>query len=135
MNIKQREQAPGGFIVTIEVTNAYTDGSSRFERVFVADDAVRGKSLDEVRQAVKDAVDDDPIAGILGETVSAPTQTKAILWQRAKALYADWQMAKTTRIEAQARSMAAGVITALQNAEDARWTAYTTTLNSWRLAP
>lgn len=135
MNIARRERVSGGWQVTIEVPNAYTDGTSRFDRIFLADADIRGKTLNEVRQAVKDAVDDDPLQAVIGEAVTTPTQTKAILWERAKAAYADWQMAKATRIEAQARSMAAAVITALTNAENALWTDYTTTLNQWRLAP
>ena len=135
MNIVSRERGPNGWNVTIEHPNAYTDGTSRTERVTIPYAKLEGKTPDQVRQAIKDAVDDDPLGPVIGEAVAAPTPTKAILWDRAKAAYADWQMAKTTRVEAQARSMAAAVITALTNAENALWTDYATTLNQWRLAP
>lgn len=134
--IRSHEQAPGGFWVTIEVENAYTDGGSRFDRVFVADKDVRGRTAEERRQAIRDALDDDPLAGIAGEDAdSAPTQTKAILERRMEALYADWQRWKTTRVEAQARSLAQAVITALTNREDAAWTRYVAAIQAWRQAP
>ena len=48
--------------------------------------------------------------------------------------YADWKRWKDTRVEAQSRGMAALVITALTNKEDASWAAYATAINEWRLA-
>ena len=134
--IRSHEQAPGGFWVTIEVDNAYTDGTSRFDRVFVPAEELRGKTPEERRQAIRDAMDDDPLAGIAGEDAdSAPTQTKAVLERRMEALYADWQRWKTTRVEAQARSLAQAVITALTNREDAAWTRYVAAIQAWRQAP
>ncbi len=134
--IRSHEQAPGGFWVTIEVENAYTDGSSRFDRVFVPLEDLRGKTAEERRQAILDALADDPLAGISGEdATAAPTQTKAILERRMEALYADWQRWRNTRIEAQARSLAAAAITALTNREDAAWARYVVAIQAWRNAP
>ena len=48
--------------------------------------------------------------------------------------YEAWQRWKTTRIEAQARGVAAVAITALQAREDATWASYLSALNAWRLA-
>jgi len=134
--IRSHEQAPGGFWVTIEVENAYTDGTSRFDRVFVPIEDLRGKTAEERRQAIRDALDDDPLAGIAGEGAdSAPMQTKAIMERRMEALYADWQRWRNTRIEAQARSLAAAAITALTNREDAAWAKYVVAIQAWRQAP
>ena len=134
--IRSHEQAPGGFWVTIEAEDAYTDGSSRFDRVFVPIEDLRGKTAEERRQAIRDALDDDPLAGIAGEDAdSSPTQTKAILERRMEALFADWPRRKTTRTEAQARSVAAAAITALTNREDAAWARYVVAIQAWRAAP
>ena len=48
--------------------------------------------------------------------------------------YETWLRWRTTRLEAQARSMAAAIITALQNKEDAAWVEYATAINAWRTA-
>lgn len=134
--IRYHEHAPGGYWVAVEVENAYTDGSSRFDRVFVPTADLRGKTAEERRQAIRDALDDDPLAGIAGQDAdSAPTQTKAVLERRMEALYADWQRWKATRLEAQARSLAAGAITALTNREDAAWARYVVAIQAWRNAP
>jgi|GEM_PF-6777848 len=135
MNIRNRERAPGGWSVTIEVPNAYTNGESRFDQVFVPQDAVTGKTPEQVRQAVKDAVDDDPLAPLLGATVTTPTQTKDIYEDRMVAQYERWRRWQQTRVEAQSRALAAGVITALTNQENAAWSDYATAINAWRLAP
>ena len=48
--------------------------------------------------------------------------------------YEDWLRWKTTRVEAQARGLAAGIITALTNRENAAWTDYAAAVNEWRQA-
>lgn len=133
--IRNAEPAPNGYIVEVEVTAAYTDGSSRIDRVFVATSELRGKTPEQKRQAILDALDDDPMDGVAGVEVSAPTVTKPILEDRMTGLYADWLRWKTTRTEAQARSLAAAVITALTNREDAAWAAYLASIQAWRTAP
>ena len=135
MKITDKVQAPGGWWVTVEVPSAYTDGTSRFDKVFVPRDAVTGKTPEQVRQAVKDAVDDDPLAPLLGATVTTPTQTKPVFEDRMVAQYERWRRWQQTRVEAQSRALAAGVITALTNQENAAWSDYATAINSWRLAP
>ena len=135
MNIVSRERGPNGWNVTIEHPNAYTDGTSRTERVTIPYAKLEGKTPDQVRQAIKDAVDDDPIRDILGEDVAAPAQTKAILEDRMEALFADWQRWKLTRGEAQARTLPPAAITALTNREDAAWARYVQSIQQWRTAP
>lgn len=130
--IRSYETAPGCFRITVEVTDAYTDGSSRFDQVYVARDELRGKTRAERLQAVFDAVDDDPMGDLAGEIVSAPVATKEILERRAEAKYADWQRWKVTREEAEKRALAKPVVAALTAREDAAWTAYLADLNDWR---
>lgn len=48
--------------------------------------------------------------------------------------YGDWQRWKNTRIEAQARGLAALIITALTNRENAAWSDYAAAVNEWRQA-
>ncbi len=134
MKIAGYERAAGGFAVTIEHENAYTNGSSRFEKVHVSDAAVRGKSRDQVRQAIKDAADADPIADIIGEDVAAPTPTKPILEERMVAQYERWQRWKNTRLEAQARGLAGAVVTAVTNVENDAWGDYVAAVQAWRQA-
>lgn len=90
MNIVSRERGPNGWLVVIEVPNAYTSGESRFDRVTIPYAKLDGKTADQVRQAVHDALEDDPLAAVLGEAVAAPTQTKAIYEDRAEATQARW---------------------------------------------
>jgi hypothetical protein len=132
--IRKSERVPGGYRVTIEVTNAYTDGSSRFDRVFVEREAVEGKTLAERRQALFAAAAADPVADLRGEEVAEPTPTKEILEERAVARYEQWQRWKTTRVEAEGRGLAAPVVSALQAREDVAWAAYLAVLNAWRQA-
>lgn len=133
--IRSSEAVAGGYIVTIEVTNAYTNGESRFDRVFVERSAMVGKAKAQRRQAVFEALDDDPVGDIAGEAVVEPTATKEIFEARSIAKYEAWQRWKTTRVEAQARSAPAPVVTALQNREDAVWAEYLALLQAWRAAP
>lgn len=133
--IRKAENAPGGFVVTVEVTEAYTDGSSRFDEVFVPRDELRGKSAAERLQAIKDAIDDDPVGDLTGQAVSAPSATKEIIEARMVAKYEEWQRWKTTRLEAQARSLAAAIVNALTAKEDAVWATYLALLQAWRAAP
>ncbi len=135
MRVVGREPVPGGFMVTVEVPGAYTDGSSRLDRVFVHADAVRGRTVEQVRQAVKDALDDDPLGAILGEDVVVPTQTKTVVEDQMVLLYGAWRRWQATRVEAQARGLAGAVIAALQAKEDAAWFAYGSAITEWRKAP
>lgn len=134
MRIRRSEPAPGGYWIEVEVPQAYTNGDSRFDRVFVARDELRGRTPEERRQAILDALDDDPLAGIAGQEVVAPPETKAIFERRMESLYADWQRWKNTRIEAAARSLPAGAVAATTNREDAAWAAYAAALLRWRAA-
>ncbi|MGI8423591.1 MAG: hypothetical protein ACR2NO_05690 [Chloroflexota bacterium] len=49
--------------------------------------------------------------------------------------YQDWRRWKDTRVEAQARGVAAAVITVLTNRENVSWGAYVASINKWRAAP
>lgn len=132
--IRSAEPQGAGYIVTVEVTDAYTDGTSRFDRVYVARDEMRGRTPAERRQAVLEAIDDDPVADIVGDEVVAPTVTRDILERRMEATYADWQRWKTTREEAQVRALAANVINAITARESAAWAEYLDILQMWRKA-
>lgn len=52
----------------------------------------------------------------------------------AAELFADWQRWKLTHAEAQARGLAAGLVSALSTKTDAAWATYAQTLNAWRTA-
>jgi hypothetical protein len=134
MNVVSSEAVPGGYMITVEVPAAYTNGASRFDRVFVAAAAVRGKSPDQVRQAVLDAAMEDPIGGVIGE-VAPPAETRETLEERMIARYETWQRWRNTRVEAEARGVAAPVVTALSGRENAAWNAYSALLLAWWNAP
>lgn len=135
MKITNRESAPGGYMLTVEHTGAFTDGTSRFEQVFVADAVVTNKTPEQVRQAVKDAIDNDPIGQLLGTNVTTPTQTKPVREERMVRQYERWRRWQQTRVEAQARALSATIITALTAQEDAAWGDYATAIQAWRTAP
>jgi len=134
--IRGARAVAGGYQVEVEVTNAYTDGASRFDRVFVTLSEMRGKTPEQRRQAIVDALDVDPLAdGVKDAAASAPAVTRDILEDRMEGLYADWQRWKNTRQEAQSRALPAGAVTALTNREDAAWAKYLTAIQEWRSAP
>lgn len=133
--IRGAEPYRGGYLFDVERTEAFSDGSSRFERVFLERGEVVGKTPSQKVQAILDALDDNPLDGIAGLDASVPPAvTKAIVEDRMVAEYEDWQRWKTTRVEAQARSLAAAVITALTNREDAAWAKYVQSIQAWRNA-
>jgi hypothetical protein len=132
--IRRWERVAGGFRVELEIMDAYTDGSSRREFVFVTREEMRGKSPGERRQAIYDALNDSPIEGIEDALVTQPAQTKDILEARMVALFDAWQRWKATRLEAEARAVPAGVITSLTNKENAVWDAYVDAILAWRAA-
>lgn len=131
--IRKARPAPGGYMVEIEVENAYTDGRSRTDEVFVAADALRGKTAAEKRQAIVDALT-NPIAEIAGFEATEPPEDKDILEGRMVALYEAWQRWKNTREEATTRSLPNAVLTALQARENAAWTRYAQAIDRWRTA-
>ena len=132
MRVANREQVPGGWMVDLEIPNAYTDGTSRFERVFVSRDDVPGNTADELLDAAHDALTNDPAAQAIGQDVTAAQATKAGWEARITKLFARWQMWKAIRVEAQARSLPAAAVTALTNRENAAWTALLDALTEWR---
>lgn len=130
--VLSHEAVPGGFMVTVEVPGAFTDGTSRLDKVFVADAAVRGKTQAQQLHAIQQAVDVDPLAAVVGADVTAPAETREMLEDRMEALYADWQRWKATHAEATSRGLAANVVTALLNRTNAAWAAYVSAIQSWR---
>ena len=134
MRVVNRDQVSGGWLIDIEVQNAFTDGTSRFERVFVSRDDVPGNTADELLDAAHDALTNDPAAQAIGQDVTAAQATKAVWEARITKLFARWQMWKTIRVEAQARSLPAAAVTALTNRENAAWTALLDALTAWRAA-
>lgn len=132
--IRRSTPTPGGYLVTIERTNARTDGSSVSRDVYVSAERVHGKTREEIIEAVQEA-SGDPLRRLRGVDLDAPlTETKAVWEQRAERVYAVWQRWQNTRIEAQTRAMPAPVITALTNREDAAWADYVVILTAWRNA-
>ena len=132
MRVVNLDQAPGGWMVDLEIPNAYTDGTSRFERVFVSRDNVPGNTADELLDAAHDALTNDPAGQAIGQDVTAAQATKAVWEARIGPRYARWQMWKTIRVEAQARALPAPAVTALTNRENAAWTALLDALTEWR---
>jgi hypothetical protein len=66
------------------------------------------------------------------DTFSSPAQTKNDLeFSRVRIAYETWQLWKTTRLEAQARSLAAPIVTALTNRENAAWADHAQALLDW----
>lgn len=133
--IRSFERTNGGFNITVEVTGAYTDGSSRLDTVWVSRDDMRGKTQQQRRQAIFDALEDDPLGDAAGLPAERPAQTREVFEDRAIAKFEAWQRWKLTREEAQARGLAGGVITSLTNREDAAWSDYLDVLIAWRSAP
>jgi len=131
MKVTRREAVAGGWMFKIEVPNAYTDGSSRYDSVFVSAAELKGKSPDQAQQAILDAMEVPDVRGEL----TAPAATKEILEDRMEARYEVWQRWKATKAEAVARSLPAAVVTALTNRENAAWAAYLDVIQQWRAAP
>ena len=129
--IRSSRPCPGGRLVSIEITEAYTDGRSRLEEVFIADAAVRGKTPAEKRQAVFEAMG-DPVADVAGEEVAEPQVSRDIVESRMVPLYETWQRWRATRLEAEARNMNAAVRLALTTREDLAWAAYVAAIVAWR---
>ena len=124
----------GGYVVAVEIEGAYADGSSRFEEAFLSTAEVRGKTLSQLRQAVFASLGDGGLSALIGEAVAAPAVDRDILEDRMVELYERWQRWKATRAEAQARGMAAAVVTALTARENAAWAAYGDAIAAWRNA-
>ncbi|MBA4180246.1 MAG: hypothetical protein C0506_06605 [Anaerolinea sp.] len=139
MRIDSGQRGRDGWVVTIEVPNAYTNGESRFERVTVPYGKLEGKTPDQVRQAIKDALDDDPLAAVLGEEVAAPTSTKEIYEDRAEATQARWaqwqwridHIADYPGYAALAAPQKTALLTALTNRRDAAAQADWAVLQQW----
>lgn len=70
--IRGSERVSGGYRVRIEVTEAYTDGSSRFEHVFVPEEDVAQGDENALLEAVaKSALDAKPLERVKGVDVVA----------------------------------------------------------------
>ncbi len=129
-------------MVKVEIPGAYTDGTSRFDQVFVPDAAVRGKTPEQVRQAVKDVIDDDPLGQLLGATVTQPSQTKPVWEERARVTVDDWQdwqwrldhVADYPGYALMTTAQQTGVRTAITNRRDAAASRDWDVLTAWRAA-
>lgn len=77
--------------------------------------------------------DQDVIDAVRSPAELVPTR-KADIEDAMDAAYQRWQRWKNTRLEAEARSMSALVITALKNREDALWGDYVAAIQVWRNA-
>ena len=129
------EPVPGGYAVDIEVTGAFTDGSSRFDKVHVPAALVDGRTVEEITQAVADAVNNAPLAQLVGVTLAVPAATKELLVQQIEAAYASWQMWKAINAEVVARNVGGLALqSALANYAEDRWTRLLNILSAWRTA-
>lgn len=119
--------------VVKEFVGRMSDGSDRVEvtrwLVDVVDDAGQTQSL----RFESEPTDAEVWAATAARPHLAAT-TKAQWETYLEDLYSDWLRWRTTRVEAQARTMAALVITALTNRENMAWTAYTQGIQAWRAA-
>lgn len=132
--VRKGRQVAGGYLLEIEVTQAYTDGRSRFDEVFVPLSAVQDKTPSQRKRALFDAVHDNALGDLRGTPVEEPPDDQAILEERMVALYERWQMWKNTRAEAEIRSVPVGIINALTAKEDAVWDKYAAAVLAWRNA-
>jgi len=132
--IVQRTPVPGGVRVTVELPNAYTDGTSRFEDIFVPDAELVGRTTAERLAAVRERLD-DALEDMQGADLGAPvTRTRPVIERDMERAYNVWQRWKVIRAEAVARSMAVGVVTALTARENAAWASIVDRLTEWRAA-
>jgi len=131
MKISKHEPAPGGYMVTIEIENAYTDGRSRFDRVFVKADDVVGKSREEQLLAVKAALGTS-LAELRGADPSAPvTETKAVLEARLRQQVYDVANLITVHNAAVALGRPQSEITAWATLRNQLYFASLDTLEAW----
>lgn len=90
-------------MVTVEVPRAFTDGSSRMERVFVPHDAVAGKSEGEALGALQEAME-DPLHRLRGADLDAPVPDPRPAWlsrlERAAARVADFELTRQVAVRA-----------------------------------
>ena len=85
--IRNHERAPGGYYVTVEVTNAYTNGESRYDRVFVGDAELAGQDDDGVMAAItRAALDPPPIARVRDLDVAAYRELQGVTDKPLEAL-------------------------------------------------
>ena len=136
MRIAAITAVPGGYRADVEFEAAYTDGSSRFERVFLARDDVHGNPAEAIRRAVRDAIDEDAgFAALQDADLDTIPVTKATLERQMVALFEEWQRWKATTDEAAARGEPLPVRIALASRTDAAWARYRTSIQAWRVAP
>jgi len=137
MKIDRIDRTPNGFNVRIEIPDAYTDGTSRYEEVSISAQEARGKTQDQLRELVRQHVEDDSsaMATLGGINLATPVpDRKDALELNMRRQYEEWQQWKNTRLEAQARALGAAVISALTTRENKEWTDYVTAIQRWRAA-
>jgi len=126
------EPAPGGLMVCVEVQGAYTDGSSRHERVFVPWYEARDDRLTAILAAHNREAD---VAGVdLDAHAASPGVAKALLERRVRSRGEEWDLVDRIRRRAVERGSPAAVINALTNAEDLAWARLLAAINEWRQA-
>lgn len=136
MRIAAITGVPGGYRADVEFEAAYTDGSSRFERVFLAREDVHGASHEAIRRAVRDAIAEDAgFAALQDADLNTIPVTKATLERQMVALFDEWWRWKSTFDESTARGEPGAVRNALASKTDAAWARYRTAIIEWRAAP
>lgn len=70
MRIVNAEQVPTGWMVSVAVPRAYTDGSGRIARVFISHEEAAGKTREELLAIVRRGIELDPVAALVGADLS-----------------------------------------------------------------
>jgi hypothetical protein len=114
--------------VELEVTNAYTDGTSRRDRVVVA--VADGATDDDILEAiVREDAKLRTLAKIAGREIPSTGTTSELILERPFAVWDRW---KAIRTEAEARAAPAPLVAALTQREDRAWAALLAAIQTWR---
>ncbi len=132
MRVLSRQASPA-----VRAEGQLSDGSDRVEVVFI-EHVVQVQ--DDLGRELILYFDHDPTdAEVLAALPDPPelTPTSKADFERGPLAdrFATWQRWRLTKAEAQARSAGSAIVNALQQREDAAWSAYLQALQAWRNAP
>lgn len=136
MKLISQAPAPGGYLLKVEVPDAFTDGSSRFDDVFVPSEDADGRTPEEVMDAVNTAATSSPFDTLIGKTIRVPTQTRAVYearLEKQRRVLAMWRAFEEEAV-AQGEPDPGALLTALRARRAAVWADIKATLVKWRTA-
>ena len=134
MNVVGRERVPGGWLVVVEVPNAYTDGSARAERVFVPHEAVAGLGRDALLQVLRERLA-DPLAEVDGADLSVPAADTKATWEvRVREAATELRLWRELHGEAVAQGETAALVASLAARRGVAWQLVRQRLQGWRAA-